>query len=376
MRLFIEPNDVLMFRDGRPFAGGDDHFARGIFPPSPATLYGALRSYILSHYWSEFEKFKTGPEQIPDDVRREIGTPDELGSIVLRQFTLAKRNESGAVQYFPMPMDVVKEKGKEEDRTYILKPVKLSGRKMITDLPHGLDNMWIYSENPMEAVQSFLSSEEMDKYLLCKAPSGWTRPDELFKSEDRTGIRKNRSKRSVETGGLYSVEYFRLKDDMGFTIELENTSLLPPSGILRLGGDNRSAMYSLTSWDELPVEWIKKKISVDKRFKLVLETPAVFNKGWMPGWINGDTMQGEINGIVVRLVSACVAKPIGIGGYDFVKNIPKVMKKAVPAGSVYYFDLINGSVDSLFERLWLKSISDERSKEGFGITLIGGFDYV
>ncbi len=374
MRLFIEPNDVLMFRDGRPFAGGDDHFARGIFPPSPATFYGALRSHILSHYWSEFDKFKTG--QIPDEVRKEVGTPNELGSIVFRQFALAKRNSAGAEQYFPMPLDVVKEKGKEEDRAYILKPLKISGKGVITDLSHGLGNMWIYSENPMEAVWAFLSSDELTKYLQGEVVSKWTRPDELFNTEDRTGIRKNRSKRSVETGGLYSVEYFRLKDDTGFTIELENTSLFPPSGILRLGGDNRSAMYSVTSWDDLPVDLIKKKISNDKRFKLVLETPAVFNKGWMPEWISGDTMQGEIDGITLRLVSACVGKPIGIGGYDFVKNIPKVMKKAVPAGSVYYFDLINGSVDNLFERLWLKSISDERSKEGFGITLIGGSDYV
>lgn len=75
MRIFIEPNDILMFRDGRPFAGEDDHFARGVFPSSPATIYGALRSHILSVKWSEFNKFKNNPEQIPEEVRKEIGTP-------------------------------------------------------------------------------------------------------------------------------------------------------------------------------------------------------------------------------------------------------------------------------------------------------------
>lgn len=376
MRLFIEPNDILMFRDGRPFAGGDDHFARVIFPPSPATFYGALRSHILSHSWSEFDKYKSEPGQIPENIRSEIGTPEELGTLTLRQFTLARRNSSGVTQFFPMPMDVVKEKGNEEKRTYLLKPSKLSGGRMTTDLSHGLNNPWIHSENPMEAVSGFLSTDETRRYLIGEAPSGETEPEKLFEREERTGIRKNRDKRSVETGGLYSVEYVRLNEDTGFAIEVENTKLLPESGMLRLGGDNRSARYSTGSWAEIPVEPIKKKIAETKRFKIILTTPAVFNKGWLPGCINSDTMRGQIEEITVRLISACIGKPIAIGGYDFVKNMPKVMKKAVSAGSVYYFELVDGSVDALFERLWLQSISDERAQEGFGITLIGGFDYV
>ncbi|PIW88061.1 MAG: hypothetical protein COZ94_01800, partial [Nitrospirae bacterium CG_4_8_14_3_um_filter_41_47] len=76
----------------------------------------------------------------------------------------------------------------------------------------------------------------------------------------------------------------------------------------------------------------------------------------MPDCINADTMQGQIDGIGIKLTGACIEKPIGIGGYDFVKNQPKVMKKAVPAGSVYYFELIEVNGGSLFEKLWLKSI--------------------
>lgn len=376
MKIFIEPNDILMFRDGRPFAGGDDHFAKGIFPPSPATFYGALRSHILSNCWSEFDRYKLEPEQMPENIRSEIGTPEELGTLALRQFTLAKRNSVGVTQFFPMPIDIVKEKGSQIKKVHILKPARLPASRMITDMPCGLDNLWIHSENPMEAVSGFLSTDEMRRYLMGETPSGETEPEKLFEIEERTGIRKNRNKRSVETGGLYSVEFVRLNEDAGFAVEVENTKLLPESGMLRLGGDNRSARYSSGSWSEIPVEAIKKKIAETKHFKLVLTTPAVFNKGWLPGWINSDTLQGEIGGIAARLVSACVGKPIGIGGYDFVKNMPKPMKKAVPAGSVYYFELVSGSVDSLFERLWLKSISDERAQEGFGITLTGGFDYV
>lgn len=373
MKLFIEPNDVLMFRDGRPFAGGDDHFARGIFPPSPATIYGALRSHILSNHWSEFDKFKNDQGQIREDVKREIGTPGALGSLTLCQFTLARKNGNGVEQMFPMPKDVVKEKGVEDGKPCILTPINLSSSKTITDLPDGLSNMWNPTEKPMEAASGFLSSKEMGEYLLGKSPSERTPLDKLFVTEERTGIQKSRKTRSVETGRLYTVEYFRLSENSGFVVEVENTNLLPPSGILRLGGDNRSARYASESWTEISVEPIKKKITETKRFKLMLTTPAIFNKGWLPDWINADTKQGQINGINVKLTGACIGKPIGIGGYDFVKNQPKVMKKAVPAGSVYYFELIEGDVDSLFKNVWLKSISDERTQEGFGITLIGGY---
>ena len=372
MRLFIEPNDILMFRDGRPFAGGDDHFARGIFPPSPATIYGALRSHILSNHWSEFDKFKNDQGQIPEDVKTEIGMPNELGSLTLCQFTLARKNGNGVEQMFPMPKDVVKEKGVEDGKPCILTPLNLSSSKTITDLPAGLSNMWNPTEKPMEAVSGFLSSKEMGNYLLGAATS-ITEADKLFQTEERTGIQKSRKTRSAETGRLYSVEYFRMSESSGFAVEVENTNLLPPSGILRLGGDNRSARYAEESWTEIPVEPIKNKIAESRRFKLVLITPAIFKKGWLPDWLTADTKQGQINGISVKLTGACVGKPIGIGGYDFVKNQPKVMKKAVPAGSVYYFELQRSDIDNLFKKVWLKSISDERTQEGFGITLIGGY---
>lgn len=375
MKLFIEPNDVLMFRDGRPFAGGDDHFARGMFPPSPTTIYGALRSHILSNHWSEFNKFasKFEEDQIPEDVKAEIGMPDKLGSLALCQFTLAKRTNSHIEQLFPMPKDVVKEKGVEDGKPSILTFFNLINSRTITDLPAGLSNMWYPTEKPMEADAGFLSVKEIEEYLSGNLPSSVIKQKDVYETEERTGVKKNRLTRSVETGRLYSVEYFRLNENVGFAIEVENTKLLPESGILRLGGDNRSAGYTEASWINIPTERIIKKIAETKRFKLVLTTPAIFNQGWLPEGIDADTMQGQINGVEARLISACIGKPIGIGGYDFVKNQPKIMKKAVPAGSVYYFELKDGKVDNLFEKLWLKSTSDERAHEGFGITLIGGF---
>src|SRR5688572_9522945 len=50
MWLCVEPMDVLMFRDGKPFTGGDAHYATSVFPPLPTTMQGALRGRILADH--------------------------------------------------------------------------------------------------------------------------------------------------------------------------------------------------------------------------------------------------------------------------------------------------------------------------------------
>jgi hypothetical protein len=45
--LFLEPLDVWLFRDGRPFMAGQQFRAASRFPPSPLVVQGALRAYHL-----------------------------------------------------------------------------------------------------------------------------------------------------------------------------------------------------------------------------------------------------------------------------------------------------------------------------------------
>lgn len=371
MRIFIEPNDVLMFRDGKPFAGGEDHFARGTFPPPPSTVYGALRSHILSVKSGEFQTFKDEPSKISKNLIDEIGTKDTLGKLEIKQFVVAKNDGGQIRRYFPMPRDIAKTKGKDNGSYYILKPIGDINNIIQTDLPIGLYHMWHETEEALEAAAGFLAENEMARYLLGNPPQGVIDIKSIYEIEERTGIRKSRALRSVETGGLYSVEYFRMKEGIGFFLELGETILMPQSGIIRLGGDHRSARYNTCACKSIDVEPIKDKIARDKKFKIVILTPAILKKGWVPESIDSKTFEGLINGVKVKMLSACVGKPVGIGGFDMANSMPKTMKKSVPSGSVYYFEL-KDSADNLFEKVWLKSISDERNKEGFGITLIGG----
>lgn len=371
MKIFIEPNDVLMFRDGKPFSGGDDHYARGIFPPFPSTFYGAIRSKILSEIYPQYESYKEG--KIPEEVKKEIGTPSVHGSLYVNSFLIARRINGIVHPVFPVPKDIVNIKGREEDR-FILKPEERLSDRIKSNFPFSsLTPLWIKSERPMEDINGFLSMEMMNKYLHEDVPDDIIKVDEIYQKDERVGIGKDRVRKTAATGLLYSVEYLRLKEDVGFLIELNGAKSLPKEGLLRLGGDHRSAFYRETSFAMPDMEMVKQKIKDSKRFKVILLTPAIFNNGWIPDWLDNKSGEGEIKGIFLRLVSSVIGKPVHVGGFDLVNRRPKEMKKAVPPGSVYYFELKNGSMDEVFNTFWLKSISTEKQNEGFGITFIGGY---
>lgn len=371
MRIFIEPNDVLMFRDGKPFSGGDDHYARGMFPPSPSTFYGAIRSKILSEVFPQYESVRE--QNLPDEVEREIGTPTTYGSITITNFLLAQRTTMEIQPFFPAPKDLVRIKGKDEFS--VLSPRSDVSEKMrFNFFKPVLSPLWLADGRPLEEASGFLSTGMLNKYLVGEVPEAVIASTSLYEREERVGIKKDRVRRSAATGALYSVEYFRLKEGVGFVLELIGVSNFPEKGLLRLGGDHRSAYYEKATFPMPQMETVMRKVAANKRFKLILLTPALFNSGWLPDWINKETGKGQISGLELQLISAAIGKPVPIGGFDLVKGIPKEMKKAVPGGSVYSFELRNGeAAEEVFNSFWLKSISSEKQQEGFGITIIGGY---
>jgi CRISPR-associated protein Cmr3 len=372
MKIFIEPNDVLMFRDGKPFSRGDDHYARGIFPPFPSTFYGAIRSKILSEKYPQYESYQKGV--MPDDIKIEIGTNSAYGSLTITNFILARRESKGINPIFPIPKDIVKIKGKDKKDLFILKPEEQLKNQINFNLPvASLTNLWLKNEDPFEEINDFISLKMLDKYLQGDIPDETIDKNDLYQKEERVGIAKDRIRKAAATGLLYSVEYFRLKQEVGFIVELSGVKSLPKEGLLRLGGDHRSAFYKEVSFQMLDAEVIKKKVNNTRRFKLILLTPAIFNNGWLPDWIDVRSGEGLINGISLKAVSAAIGKPLYAGGFDFVKGKPKDMKKAVPQGSVYYFEITHGSTDEVFNTFWLRSISTDKQKEGFGISIIGGY---
>ncbi|MDN5331974.1 MAG: CRISPR-associated protein Cmr3 [Tepidanaerobacteraceae bacterium] len=135
-----------------------------------------------------------------------------------------------------------------------------------------------------------------------------------------------------------------------------------------MGGEAKAAkVEKLEDMPEFLKEDVKAKIVEEvkksRKYKIILNTPSFFEKGWMPDLSRF--------GVKVKLLAAALGKPMSIGGWDMKANGPKIMARAVPAGSVYYYEFLDGYIDDLIEEICENGISDARGNEGFGRCLLG-----
>ncbi len=124
-------------------------------------------------------------------------------------------------------------------------------------------------------------------------------------------------------------------------------TLLPPEGVLRLGGDGRSAHYRRVRFMPPVVADVPGKHG---KFRLILQTPAIFAQGWLPDGVTEQAdgshhLQGP--GFSARLACAALGRREVVSGWDLHQWTPKPAQAAAPAGSVYWFDQFEGSPDKL-----------------------------
>lgn len=354
MFIKLTPFDTLFFRTGRPFAGGEDSWADVIFPPSPSTLYGAIRSFMI---------FKRGNLKDFYDCKYkdDLGTPDSKGSFRVTGYFLFT-NEV----LFKSPKDLVL-----EDKE--LKPLKFCRRPSLFTSNYDLEHILIWQKKEIvDEPQGWLSLIQFCDYVKNRKEDYLPLKDEdFFCYEHKIGIARDKTTLTSKEGYLYRIPLLRLKNGVGLIAEIEGVDDFPEKGVIQLGGESKGASFEkiddpIKSLKEMPFNFIKGLV------KVYLATPAIFEKGWIPNWINESNFEGSYNGIRLKLLGSAVGKPIFIGGWDMARKEPKPMKKAVPAGSVYYFEILDSpDAQKIIQTFHFKNISDVNPEEGFGLAIIG-----
>lgn len=398
--VFVEPCDIVFFRDDLPFGARGSQVARCLFPPRPSVMAGALRTKILTDEGIDFDRFRDGAG-IPEAVRREIGAGlgaagglDE-GTFSLSRLALGNRTDScGETLYFRTGRDMVAPKGQGGDRAesaqagsaafQILAPAdscRVPGTSSVED---GLVPVAI--KPGCEPQHVWLTPPGWMAYLLGRTSA--ISKDHIAKGRDvlgdddgrdyRVGIGLDVASRTVDEGKLFSSQGVVMRESWGFVVGVDGCVRLPMSGLIRLGGDGR--MARLSPWAVPEPDWspIRDRIAMTGRFRWVLQTPAVFEGGWLPSGVTREDKRllYRRGGIAARLVSADVGSPELAGGWDLVRGKPKPFRRMVPAGSVYWFELLNGRAEEVWGLFHNRSVSDEKANEGFGLVQIGGWDYV
>jgi len=110
-----------------------------------------------------------------------------------------------------------------------------------------------------------------------------------------------------------------------------------------------------------------------------LLTPGLFRRGWLPDSVveeNGEYWL-KANGFTARLACAAVSRAEVISGWDLLKWLPKTAERAAPAGSVYWFDQLQGDVGKLANwvatGIWDENIDSQRRAEGFNRAWLGAW---
>jgi CRISPR-associated protein Cmr3 len=361
MNIFIEPSDVWLFRDGRPFAPGERGRAASFFPPTPQTMQGVIRSLRIAQSGEPFDY-----RQWSEILKAEIGQPDNYGAVHLRGPLVAKRSGNTVQRFFPLPEDMTR----FQSGWHILSP---SDDRFDTNWqPPTLQALLPPRESePTKFQKGWICEDGLLSYLKGNICGVHVHENSmLFLTEPRFGVQIDSGPKRPMEEMLYQIEFVRPQTDVGLLLEVSGVSL-NSSGLLQLGGEARAGRYEkIEKGLDLPCDGRAPQIVGDKlRFKLYLATPGIFEQGWLPGWVDPQSLEGEQNGIKVKLIAAAVGKPQHIGGRDISKrDCQRAIRRAVPAGSVYFFETV-ANADAVMETFDGKCVSDEDADRqiGFGL---------
>lgn len=354
----IEPVDTWFFRDGTPYSidTGSQMDVGGAFPPSPSSVAGALRATLAAgRGWN-------GVGRWPGEFNATLGDgPDDLGRLKLQGPFVVQNEEL----LLPIPRHLwVREVGGAEELGFAR-----AGSSVTCDLGPGaiLPNT-VDGAKPVS--RKWVGKSVFEKILKGIVP----RPEELisettlWSEEPRTGIQRNLKTRTAGERMLYSSRHFRLRE--GTTLVVTASGLPPdwpvPSGAYPFGGESRLAYWREWSGDlnlKMPVD----RICDEGRFILIALTPLDLSHEVRLGQIPLDDL-GEI-----QVKTACMDRPIRIGGWDSLSRQPRPMRSYVPPGTVFFCECqdkmaLRSAIDQMGDRM---PVVGETSDAGFGCVALG-----
>lgn len=391
--VYIDPWDTCFFREARAFGAEASTFAAS-GPPIGLTFYGALGSLVLAQHGCSLHDFVNG--RAANSIQKKLGTYDidlqhntfTIQGPWLTYTTITGQREvflpspanlwaSGPpghqnIIHMLYPEDAEAFQGKHWD----FKSAHPTLRPLT--LPQALPGAW-----PPEPGKAFLPRTAIQQYLAGSLRSLGQRLEErqFYLRESRAGNRIAPESWCTAEAYLFFTEHLRFREALSGNVYrraglavVANT--LEPAdigaGCLYVGGERRQAFLN---WEVLPGKLIPEDpqvltaIQERRRFLIYLATPSIFSQGWLRPW--------PFTG--AQLVGAAVGKPLGLSGWSrgehHAGGRPRPFYRAVPAGSVYFFDAPVWQPEQ-FQELYSRfhcqeSLSERYASAGLGVALIG-----
>jgi CRISPR-associated protein Cmr3 len=338
----IEPLDVLLFREAKPFSPGEGSWAKSQFPPLPITVFQSLRSALDGYSHKDRNLEFIGPFLLDIDVTLWLPTPKDLLAVKDKSSSEDENND-----------DDLDEKVDEWKRSERLRPICQE------------DETWKYIKSEFEDNQlSLMVTPNIDKHEYICRPKSWItakalgkylRGEELTPQEFHDNPwseqvlphihMKSGSRQVREEEGYFTEVAIRLHS--GFQLVVGCTCELKEPCVVRLGGEGHRALVSplpnFQQWDELT---IYEKPQANSNFAYLI-TPGLAEK--QPAIYGAYPKSWQEN-----LVGCVSDRPIMWGGVSRVQRreageefalLPQ--RAFVPPGTVYMFANIPQQKDYL-----------------------------
>lgn len=333
--LILRPADVLMFRDSRPFALGGGR-AVSEHSPTPRTLLGAIRAWLMAAHGVKLEPFRTRAKQQSGRLNVSDALPDEhrwIGSVRCAGPFLWKSGHT----YYPAPASLVKLRSSPNslERLIPLDRDAIPGWRPPPGAPCGLKPLGLRDGVEWEPLDgpAWMSGPQLRGFLsggALPAAAGLITSEQVRAAETRTGITIDPMCGTVEESVLYSAVFTRLQRDWALRVDLsypdgneaEMQTALREWPWLRLGGEKRAASIEWREWAPHP----EASGGEGQQPLLYLATPGCFSAGWLPAALTGS------------LAAAATDRPLAFSGWDLARGRAEPSRWAVRAGSVYYLE--------------------------------------
>jgi len=341
----IEPLDVLLFREAKPFIPGEGSWAKGNFPPMPITVFQALRS-ILDVYRNEPLKKNRdlefiGPFLLDADNVMWLPTPKDLLAVKTKP-----QNQEET------PQDDLDDKTDDWDRTLRFQPMTSEAMEQFGFDKDKLPPMVTPAINQNEFIcrpQTWIAGEALSKYLrgeTLKQPEG--KNQKYFHSDPWSvqimpHIQMKSGERQVkEEEGYFTEVAVRLHS--GWKLVAGMSHKLEKTEVVRLGGEGHRALVSpLSKFEQWQLLEGFTKQTEASNFAYLL-TPGLAEKETAVYGVYPNNWQG--------LLSGCASeRPLFWGGVSNIKRrilnsqdkgnaefalLPQ--RAFVPPGTVYIFN--------------------------------------
>lgn len=371
MRLKIKPMESFLFKDAKPFETGDT-IAEGIFPFLPSTLYGALRGTVLAQR-GKYDDFLAEKDV---EIKEQVGTAKTRGNFSLKCQLLT----DGAHDYFITPRDLAADKNDTQNRLF--PQVKAEDRYISDETVEKLELYKTSARDMSYPEESWI--DNLKSYLMGDIPGlHFKRKDDFFAIEEKTGIAIDKKTGTAAEHMLFTQRRHRLLEKYVIVSDFDGLSLLDRKGILTMGQDRRIFEYEVEQSSPI-VDPAEKQAIIDsiqnsKTFKLYFASPAVFANGWLPGAVAKNDFTWEISPhLEVKIFAVFSGKPTSFGGWDRVYHVPRTMRRAAGAGTVFYCRLRKGDAAAVWDHFFDRTISDFKEdhydRQGFGHTFVAILD--